>query len=190
MNLTENQALAIGILAKGGKTKDAAKACNVNSSTINRWRKQEEFNQALEKASESLIKDIESNIDGYKKALLSATDNAYDCLQEVIKISKDEAVPTSLRLKACEMVLNQANKLVEMKNKKSNSGDCVLFHSEIQQQEKQKITYTDDEYLISMGFVPLSKGYWASLDSSHPISSYEALTYANHLKMIEIQRCQ
>lgn len=181
MTISEKQYAAIEVLAKGGSTIDAAKVCGVHKTTVARWLKKSEFNKAFENAKQQIFEQHEERIDGYKKALIFATDNALDCIREIQKIGMNENTPNTLRLKALEIVLNQAHKLVEMKNRSYGRGGEILFYGEhIEQQTTQSHRNIEND-LKRMGFIELLDNKWCVPGNTNIYRQYEIVEVANSL---------
>jgi hypothetical protein len=57
--LNENQLIAIHLLASGVKASIIAKGLGIREETLSRWRKIEEFKEALEDATEVILREID-----------------------------------------------------------------------------------------------------------------------------------
>ena len=181
MTISEKQYAAIEVLAKGGSTIDAAKVCGVHKTTVARWLKKSEFNEAFEKAKQKIFEQHEERIDGYKKALIFATDNALDCIREIQKIGMNEDTPNTLRLKALEIILNQAGKLVEMKNRPYGKGGEILFYGEHIEQKTTEPDNNINDDLKSLGFIELLDNKWCVPGKTNIYRQYEIVEEANSL---------
>ena len=57
--LNENQLIAIHLTASGVKASIIANQLNIREETLSRWRKIDEFNQAVEDATEVILREID-----------------------------------------------------------------------------------------------------------------------------------
>ena len=59
IKLNENQLIAIHLLASGYKSCEVAKQLNIRQETLSRWRQIDEFKEALEDATEAVLREID-----------------------------------------------------------------------------------------------------------------------------------
>ena len=67
--LNENQLIAVHLLASGVKASIIAKQLSKREETLSRWRKIDEFKDALEDATESVLREIDET---HKNLLISS----------------------------------------------------------------------------------------------------------------------
>ena len=59
IKLNENQLIAIHLLASGVKASVVAKELGIREETLSRWRQIDEFKEALEEATEAVLREID-----------------------------------------------------------------------------------------------------------------------------------
>ena len=69
IKLNENQLIAIHLLASGYKSCEVAKQLNIRQETLSRWRQIDEFKEALEDATEAVLREIDET---HKNLLISS----------------------------------------------------------------------------------------------------------------------
>ena len=67
--LNENQLIAIHLIASGVKASVIASQLNIREETLSRWRQIDEFNEALEDATETVLREIDET---HKNLLISS----------------------------------------------------------------------------------------------------------------------
>ena len=65
--LNENQLIAVHLIASGRKSCEVAEQLNIRSETLSRWRQDEEFVKAINKAQEEILEGI---VDTQKRILI------------------------------------------------------------------------------------------------------------------------
>ena len=69
--LNEKQLIAVHLLASGVKASVIAKKLGIREETLSRWRQIDEFKEALEDATEAVLREID---EAYKNLLISSQD--------------------------------------------------------------------------------------------------------------------
>ena len=69
IKLNENQLIAIHLLASGHKSCEVAKQLNIRQETLSRWKQIDEFKEALEDATEAVLREIDET---HKNLLISS----------------------------------------------------------------------------------------------------------------------
>ena len=77
MKLNESQKIACHLLASGVKATVIAKKLGIREETLSRWRKIDEFKEALELATKSILKEI---VETHKNILISSQNIILDAL--------------------------------------------------------------------------------------------------------------
>ena len=67
--LNENQLIAVHLLASGVKASIIAKELGIREETLSRWRQIDEFKEALEDATETVLREIDET---HKNLLISS----------------------------------------------------------------------------------------------------------------------
>ena len=67
--LNENQLIAVHLLASGVKASVIAKQLSIREETLSRWRQINQFKEALEEATEAVLREID---DTHKNLLISS----------------------------------------------------------------------------------------------------------------------
>ena len=67
--LNENQLIAVYLIASGVKPSIIAKQLGIREETLSRWKKIDEFMEALENATEEILREI---VETHKKLLISS----------------------------------------------------------------------------------------------------------------------
>ena len=67
--LNENQLIAIHLIASGVKASVIASQLNIREETLSRWRQIDEFKEALEDATETVLREIDET---HKNLLISS----------------------------------------------------------------------------------------------------------------------
>ena len=75
--LNENQLIAAHLLASGCKSCEVAKQLNIRQETLSRWRQIAEFKEALDDATEDILREI---VETHKNLLISSQNIIYDAL--------------------------------------------------------------------------------------------------------------
>ena len=75
--LNENQLIAIHLLASGVKASVVAKELGIREETLSRWRQIDEFKEAIEEATEAILREI---VETHKNLLISSQSIIYDAL--------------------------------------------------------------------------------------------------------------
>ena len=69
--LNKNQLIAVHLLASGVKASVIAKQLSIREETLSRWRQIDEFKEALEEATEAVLREIDET---HKNLLISSQD--------------------------------------------------------------------------------------------------------------------
>ncbi len=75
--LNEKQLIAIHLLASGVKASIVAKQIGTREETLSRWRQIAEFKEALDDATEDILREI---VETHKNLLISSQNIIYDAL--------------------------------------------------------------------------------------------------------------
>tara|TARA_A200000113_G_C8677961_1_gene294563 strand:+ start:134 stop:493 length:360 start_codon:yes stop_codon:yes gene_type:complete len=75
--LNRNQLIAIHLLASGVKASVIAKELGIREETLSRWRQIDEFKEALEDATETVLREIDET---HKNLLISSQNIIYGAL--------------------------------------------------------------------------------------------------------------
>ena len=67
--LNEKQLIAVHLIASGVKASLIAKQLSIREETLSRWRQIDEFNEALEDATEAVLREIDET---HKNLLISS----------------------------------------------------------------------------------------------------------------------
>ena len=67
--LNENQLIAVHLIASGVKASVIASQLNIREETLSRWKQIDEFKEALEDATETVLRDIDET---HKNLLISS----------------------------------------------------------------------------------------------------------------------
>ena len=67
--LNKNQLIAVRLLASGVKASVIAKQLSIREETLSRWRQIDEFKEALEEATEAVLREIDET---HKNVLISS----------------------------------------------------------------------------------------------------------------------
>lgn len=104
--LTPNQTAALGHLLNGCSYSETAKLVGVNQSSIDNWMKLPAFKSALNESKQRSLDSATSKL--CRTALRSV-----EVLEELMN---DPETSSSTRVRACEAVLNNAVRFVELTN--------------------------------------------------------------------------
>ena len=78
IKLNENQLIAVHLLASGVKASVIARQLSIREETLSRWRQIDEFKDALEDATEAVLREIDET---HKNLLICSQNIIYDALQ-------------------------------------------------------------------------------------------------------------
>ena len=74
----ENQLIAVHLLASGVKASVIARQLSIREETLSRWRQIDEFKDALEDATEAVLREIDET---HKNLLICSQNIIYDALK-------------------------------------------------------------------------------------------------------------
>ena len=77
IKLSENQLIAIHLLASGVKASVVAKELGIREETLSRWRQIDEFQKSLDNTTEVILREI---VETHKNLLISSQSIIYDAL--------------------------------------------------------------------------------------------------------------
>jgi hypothetical protein len=78
IKLNENQLIAVHLLASGVKASFIARQLSIREETLSRWRQIDEFKDALEDATEAVLREIDET---HKNLLICSQNIIYDALK-------------------------------------------------------------------------------------------------------------
>ena len=78
IKLNENQLIAVHLLASGVKASVIARQLSIREETLSRWRQIDEFKDALEDATEAVLREIDET---HKNLLICSQNIIYDALK-------------------------------------------------------------------------------------------------------------
>jgi hypothetical protein len=99
--------LAIAALLSHKSVEDAARAVDLSTNTLLRWMKEPEFQKKYQEACRLV----------FSQSLGRLQETSGAAVTTVLKIMVDPNAPPGIRLKAAEIVLEQAAKAVELENR-------------------------------------------------------------------------
>src|SRR5689334_16867526 len=94
---------AIAALLTSRNVEEAARLVGIGPATLQRWMKEPEFREALQKASHSVVRQATSRLQ----------QNAGAASATMLRLMADPNVPAAVRLRAAECVYDRAMKGVE-----------------------------------------------------------------------------
>ncbi len=103
MGLTKRQLEAAKLIAEGYLTqREIAEKLDVREETISRWKKQEEFQQAIEDFTSEMKKDIERKLMGMSSKALRELDRLLSARSEMVRLQAIKDVLDRLDIKPAD----------------------------------------------------------------------------------------
>jgi len=97
---------AILALLSSRNVEEAARTAGVTARTLYRWQKEPEFDAAYREARRVAVSQANSRLQQASGAAATT----------ILKLMVDSTVPATVRIRACECVLNHANKTIEIED--------------------------------------------------------------------------
>jgi hypothetical protein len=97
---------AVLALLSSRNVEEAARVAGVNPRTLYRWQKEPEFDAAYREARRAAVSQANARLQQASGAAAAT----------ILKLMVDPTVPASVRIRACECVLNHANKTIEIED--------------------------------------------------------------------------
>ncbi|ORX22487.1 hypothetical protein BVF91_11640 [Thermoanaerobacterium sp. PSU-2] len=103
MSLTKKQLEAAKLIAEGNMTdEEIAKACSIGRTTLYRWKKQEEFRQAIDNFTAEMKKDIERKLMSMSSKALRELDKLLCARSELVRLQAIKDVLDRLDIKPAD----------------------------------------------------------------------------------------
>ena len=102
-NITPRQERAVAVLVAGGNDIEASKAAGVKRETVNRWKRDLDFQDAIKKQRDKFLPDV----------TLAIMASLGDCVAYLRSVVNDDEQSHTLRIRAAGTLLSNALKYQE-----------------------------------------------------------------------------
>lgn len=129
--LTPQQRLAVSLILQGKMLKDVAKEVGVHPNTMTRWRKQDDFVQAIK----------EGELEGLKAAQKYINSKTLDAAKELWAIAQDKSNASKVRADIYAQFLNwgiSPKKKLTIEAEEQNNSDLDISAAIIEAQKQWK----------------------------------------------------